>query len=287
MAAAHQQTVLKLIPDLKSKNEEVRTKAAKALFDFVSSDLREVSPEELGAVLDLITKQMLDNVKGDAAAKSGGILTIVVLINALDLIDICKTDARISRFGNFLCQTCLASSTEPAVIELAAKALARLTQVSGTYTVNLMNQLVTHEFKRAIENLQEPLLGPQTSQNPEFLRSETKRYAAVLVLREIAVCMPTFFFQHVSQFFDVIFNPIWDTKPVLRESAVHALRAGLIVTVQRETAKQSKHQHIAWYKTCYNAVRAGFNQVKKKAKLSLKSKKLFSRKLVIGTVKPV
>ena len=39
------------------------------------------------------------------AARSGGILTIVVLINALDLIDVCKTDARISRFGNYLGQT--------------------------------------------------------------------------------------------------------------------------------------------------------------------------------------
>ena len=115
-------------PDLKSRNDEVRHRAAKALFDLVSSELREVSPEELSAVLDLITKQMLDTGKGDAAAKSGGILTIVVLINALDLIDVCKTDARISRFGNFLGQT-LGSSTEPAVIELAAKALARLTQV--------------------------------------------------------------------------------------------------------------------------------------------------------------
>ena len=90
------------------------------------------------------------------AVRSGGILTIVVLINALDLIDVCKTDARISRFGNYLGKTLSAPSTEPAVIELAAKALARLTQVSGTYTANLKNQLVTHEFKRAVENLQEP-----------------------------------------------------------------------------------------------------------------------------------
>ena len=50
-----------------------------------------------------LDRQMLvENVKGhqnDAAAKSGGILTIVVLINALDLIDVCKTDARISRYS--------------------------------------------------------------------------------------------------------------------------------------------------------------------------------------------
>ena len=60
--------------------------------------------------------------------------------------------------------------------------------------------------------------------------------------------MPTFFFQNAFEsnqtFFDVIFNPIRDSRPTLRESAVFALRAALIVTTQRETAKQSKHQHL-------------------------------------------
>ena len=60
---------LKLVPELKSKSEEVRGRAAKRLFELVTSELREVSPEELGAVLDLITRQMLavDN----TAASSG------------------------------------------------------------------------------------------------------------------------------------------------------------------------------------------------------------------------
>ena len=93
-------------------------------------------------------------VKGDASAKLGGVLAIVALINALDLVDVCKTDTRISRFGNFLCNTCLANSTDPVVIELSAKALARLTQVSGTYTANLKFQLIAHEVKRAFEVLQ-------------------------------------------------------------------------------------------------------------------------------------
>ena len=177
-------------------------------------------------------------------------------LHIADLIDVCKTDARISRFGNYLCQTCLAASSEPAVLELASKALARLTQVSGTYTANLKTQLVNHEVKRAFENLSSM---QDTGQNQTYTeREETKRfqkgYSSVLVLREIACCMPTFFFQNVSQFYDVIFNAVWDPRIDLRESAVHALRAGLIVTVQRESAKQAKHQHLQWYKTCYTAV---------------------------------
>lgn len=175
------------------------------------------------------------------------------------MIDVCKTDARISRFGNYLCQTCLGGSSEPEVIELAAKALARLTQVSGTYTTNLKTQLVNHEVKRAFEylqSMQSTVLGQPLSEREEAKRFQ-RGYAAVLVLREIACCMPTFFFQNVSQFYDVIFNAVWDSRLDLRESAVHALRAGLIVTVQRESAKQAKHQHQVWYKTCYTAVTDG------------------------------
>ena len=49
----------------------------------------------------------------------------------------------------------------------------------------------------------------------------------------------------------MIFNPVSDPKPMLREAAVNALRAGLVVTIQRETSKQSRHQHQTWYKQCY------------------------------------
>jgi FKBP12-rapamycin complex-associated protein len=72
-------------------------------------------------------------------------------------------------------------------------------------------ELIEHEVKRAFE-----LLASE--------RSEGKQYAAVLILREIAYSMPTFFFQNVSKFFDVIFFAVWDQKTMLREAAVNALR---------------------------------------------------------------
>ena len=139
----------------------------------------------------------------------GGILAIVVLINA----DVCNTGTRISRshtkeknitlqrpilswfseaaqyvllrFGNYLKNNCLAQAhqLDLAVIELATKAIARLTQVSGMYTANLKFDFIDHEVKKAFEWLSAPE------------RNEGRRHAAVMVLREIAYCMPTFFFQ--------------------------------------------------------------------------------------------
>eukprot|EP00095_Tigriopus_kingsejongensis_P005635 maker-scaffold420_size176246-snap-gene-0.24 protein:Tk05635 transcript:maker-scaffold420_size176246-snap-gene-0.24-mRNA-1 annotation:"target of rapamycin" len=253
--------ISQVVSDLKSRVEERRAEAALELFRYVSTELREVPVEELNAFLDIFTKQILDLVKGDAYAKLGGILAIVALINA----DVCNTGDRISRFGNYLRNNCLStapssssgssssshgshvSSEDFAVIELASKAIARLTQVSsGTYTANLKFELIDHEVKRAFELLQGD-------------KSEGKRFAAVLILREIAFSMPTFFFQNVSQFFDVIFHAVRDPKLKLRESSVNALRAGLWVTAKRETTKQSRHQHQSWYTHLYEAAIQGFD----------------------------
>jgi hypothetical protein len=53
-----------------------------------------VSAENLNAVLDLVTKPLLEIAKGDTPAMLGGILSIVALINAMDVIDTGKTDTR-------------------------------------------------------------------------------------------------------------------------------------------------------------------------------------------------
>ncbi|KMQ92782.1 serine threonine-protein kinase mtor [Lasius niger] len=90
-------------------------------------------------------------------------------------------------------------------------------------------------------------------------RHEGRRHAAVLVLRELAVSVPTYFFQQVTPFFDLIFNAIHDPKPAIREGAVEALRAALVVTAQRETAKQMHKSQ--WYKQCYDEVVDGFEEI--------------------------
>ena len=65
-------------------------------------------------------------------------------------------------------------------------------------------------------------------------------------MRELALSMPTFFFQQVQTFFDVIFYAVRDSKPMIREGAVAALRSALVVTSQRETKEAQKP---TWYLT--------------------------------------
>lgn len=85
-----------------------------------------------------------------------------------------------------------------------------------------------------------------------------RRHAAVFILRELAVAMPTYFYQQISTFFDHIFNAIFDPKPAIRESAGEALRAALIVTSQRENTKQSSEPQ--WYKISYAEAIKSFNE---------------------------
>lgn len=88
-----------------------------------------------------------------------------------------------------------------------------------------------------------------------------KRHAAVLVLRELAVAMPTYFYQQVSGFFEHIFYAIRDPKPIIRDGAGQALRAALVVTSQRESAKQVNKPQILWYKQCYEEAIVCFGEV--------------------------
>lgn len=149
--------------------------------------------------------------------------------------DVVNTTTRISRYSNNLRN--LLPSNDVAVMELAAKTLVKLALLPGSKGAESFE----FDIKRAFEWLSEE-------------SNEGKRLAAVLVLRELAVAMPTFFYQQVSGFFEHIFNAVRDPKPNIREGAGQALRAALVVTSQRENANRP-----LWYQQCYDQALYCFN----------------------------
>lgn len=153
--------------------------------------------------------------------------------------DVVNTTTRISRYSNNL--RYLLPSNDVSVMEIAVKTLVKLALLPGSKGADSFE----FDIKRAFEWLSEE-------------RNEGKRHAAVLILRELAVAMPTFFYQQVSGFFDHIFNAIRDPKPIIREGAGQALRASLIVTSQRESGKQI-HKPL-WYKQCFDESMKCFNE---------------------------
>ncbi|XP_050539572.1 serine/threonine-protein kinase mTOR [Daktulosphaira vitifoliae] len=243
---------------LKSKNFEVRKRAARDLNLYVKTELREVSAEERAIFNDEFNHHIFEMVSSsDSNEKIGGILAILCLIGA----DVGNKNNRISRFANYLRN--LLPSTDLGVMELAAKTVGKLALDSGTYA----DQYVEFEVKRAFEWL-------------SGIRNEPKRYAAVLILREIATMVPTLFFQHAAQFFDLVLNVVRDPKPNIRDGAVEALRAALVVTAQRETSKQT--QKSQWYKQCYEEVINGLDDNINKEKGVTRDDKIHGSILVLN-----
>ncbi|KAK5863187.1 hypothetical protein PBY51_000236 [Eleginops maclovinus] len=234
-------TVLQqFVSGLKSRSEDTRAKSAKDLQHYVTTELRELSQDEATTFYDELNHHIFELVSSsDVNEKKGGILAIVSLIGVEG-----GNATRISRFANYLRN--LLPSSDPVVMEMASKAMGHLSMAGDTFTA----EYVEFEVKRALE-----WLGAD--------RNEGRRHAAVLVLRELAVSAPTFFFQQVQPFFDNIFYAVWDPKQAIREGAVSALRACLILTTQRETKEMQKPQ---WYKQTFEEAEKGFDETLAKEK---------------------
>lgn len=147
-------------------------------------------------------------------------------------LDVESTFGKTSRFKHYLRE--ILPSTDPAITELTARAIGKLALVSGNYT----SEYVDHEVKRAFDWL---VVVDRNS-------TEDRRYAALCVLKELASSCPTFFFQHVQQFFDNVFVAVFDSHAYVREKAAEAIRSAIVVTAQRETRDFEKPP---WYRQCY------------------------------------
>lgn len=192
-----------------------------------------------------------------------------------------NTTTRISRYSNNLRN--LLPSNDVSVMELAAKTLVKLALLPGSKGAESFE----FDIKRAFEWLSEER-NEVRNFNFSYARSSThleyfqgKRHAAVLVLRELAVAMPTYFYQQVSGFFEHIFNAIRDPKPIIRDGAGQALRAALVVTSQRESAKQSNKPQIQWYKQCYEEAIVCFGEVPIKEKGVTKDDRIHGALIVL------
>eukprot|EP00795_Rhopilema_esculentum_P000207 gene207-9842_t len=228
-----QQRLQHIVVGLRNRNDEIRTKFAQELQHFVTTELREAYAEQqyLQLMDDLIHQISVFVQSSDANEKKAGILAIVSLIG----VDGGNAN-RTSRFANYLRN--MLPCNDVGVMVMRAKAVGKLAQVGGTFSADY----VEFEVKRALECLAGD-------------RNEGRRHDAVLVLKELAVNAPAFFFQHVQSFFDNIFSAIRDPKPAIREGAVEALRACFAIITQRET---KKNHFVHWYQQVYEEAKRGF-----------------------------
>lgn len=108
-----------------------------------------------------------------------------------------------TRFASYL-RSALRSS-DILVLEYAAKSLGRLAKPGGALTA----ELVESEIQSALEWLQSE-------------RQESRRVAAVLVIRELANGSPTLLYGFVPQIFELIWVALRDPKVLIRDTAAQA-----------------------------------------------------------------
>jgi FKBP12-rapamycin complex-associated protein len=123
-----------------------------------------------------------------------------------------------------------------AAMMVAARALGRLAKPGGTLTA----ELVEAEVKGALEWLQ-------------LERTESRRFAAVLILRELARNSPTLMYQWIAQIFEVIWVALRDPKVLIRESAAEAISACFEIISPRDS--QMRQQ---WFGRVYDEILKGF-----------------------------
>ena len=166
----------------------------------------------------------------DTAEKLGGILAIEQLIT-FDGDDAAQKTTRLSNYLRAALR-----SNDNAVLIFAARALGHLAIPGGALTA----ELVEAEVQSALEWLQTD-------------RQETRRFAAVLVIRELAKNSPTLLYAFVPQIFDCILVALRDPKVLIRETAAEAGGACFEIIAARDA-----HLRQQWFDRIYEDATQGF-----------------------------
>eukprot|EP00457_Paulinella_chromatophora_P000061 gb/GEZN01000061.1/.p1 GENE.gb/GEZN01000061.1/~~gb/GEZN01000061.1/.p1 ORF type:complete len:2707 (+),score=463.21 gb/GEZN01000061.1/:107-8227(+) len=213
----------RFLPDLRSKNEESRAKGAKDLRYYVESEAREMSSDTFNKYMEQLNKRIFDLVNSsDVNEKLSGIMVID------ELLDVHLLRTLYQRFAHYLSMVFQQSGdqTDARLLKSAAHALGHLTRAGGT----LAADKVEFELKRALEWL-------------EGDRSEQRRHAAVLVLKELAENTPALFNGYVQTFLDHIWVSIRDLNPAIRLAAIEALRECLNLIAHRSSRMRTQRYH--------------------------------------------
>lgn len=230
-ASSATDTTQKLFAELKSKNEETRYRASLELFDNVVAVSRELHQDKFLEYYNNVNQRIAQLVVtgSDANEKIGGILALDRLID-FDGVDV---TLKTTRFAGYL-RSALRSN-DNTVLLYAARSLGRLAKPGGSLTA----ELVESEIQSALEWLQSE-------------RQENRRFAAVLIIRELAKGSPTLLYGFVPQVFELIWVALRDPKVLIRETSADAISECFEIIAQRDS--QVRHQ---WFVGIYEETLLG------------------------------
>lgn len=167
----------------------------------------------------------------DPNEKIGGILAVEQLIN-FEGDDAAQKTTRIAGYLRSALR-----SNDNNVLIYAARALGHLAVPGGALTA----ELVESEIQSALEWLR------------STERHETRRFAATLVVRELAKNSPTLLYPFVPTILEFIVKAVQDPKVLIRETAAEAIGACFDILLTRDPTTRD-----TWHKEMYREAMEGF-----------------------------
>ncbi|XP_006654171.1 serine/threonine-protein kinase TOR [Oryza brachyantha] len=207
---------------------------AAALRKHVEEEARDLSGEAFLRFMEQLYEQISSLLQSNDVAEN---LLALRAIDALIDMPFGEGASKVSKFANFL-RTTFEVKRDPEVLVPASAVLGHLAKAGGAMTAD--------EVERQIKTALGWLGGD---------RVEYRRFAAVLILKEMAENASTVFNVHVPEFVDAIWVALRDPKQAVRERAVEALRACLHVIEKRET-----RWRVQWYYRMCEAAQVGLGK---------------------------
>ncbi|KAI9778323.1 MAG: phosphatidylinositol kinase- protein kinase tor1 [Candelina submexicana] len=231
MAQPLPEYLTRVFVELRSRHDDSRQRAAFDLQEQVLTASRELPPDKFQEYYQGINGRIAQLIvhSNDTNERIGGILALERLID----FDSGDAAQKTTRFASYL-RTVMRSNDNAAMI-VAARAIGKLAVPGGTLTA----ELVESEVQSALEWLQGD-------------RQENRRFAAVLILRELAKKSPTLLYAFVPQIFECIWVTLRDPKVLIRESAAEAASACFEIIAARDA--QLRQQ---WFARIYEEALQG------------------------------
>ncbi|PWA90617.1 target of rapamycin [Artemisia annua] len=216
------------------KTETGRDGAALALRRHVEEEARALSGEAFSRFMDQLYDRITSLLESNDVADNLGALRATD-----ELIDLKlgESGTKVSKFSNYM-RIVFDTKRDPEILILASKVLGHLARAGGAMTAD--------EVECQVKNALQWLGGE---------RVEYRRFAAVLILKEMAENASTVFNVHVPEFVDAIWVALRDPTLAVRERAVEALRACLRVIEKRET-----RWRVQWYYRMFEATQDGLGK---------------------------
>ncbi|KAM2510739.1 hypothetical protein EV2_035938 [Malus domestica] len=208
--------------------------ASLALKKHLEEEARDLSGEAFSRYMD----QLYDRIS--SLLESSDVAETLGALRAIDeLIDVVlgENSSKVSKFANYI-RTVFEVKHDTDILVLASRVLGHLARAGGAMTAD--------EVERQIKIALDWLRGD---------RVEYHRFAAVLILKEMAENASTVFNVHVPEFVDAIWVALRDPVLPIRERAVEALRACLGVIEKRET-----RWRVQWYYRMFEATQDGLGR---------------------------